>query len=144
MRNGIELVKSYEGLQLKAYLCPANVWTIGYGNTFYEDGTKVQEGDVITRERAEELLEFVYDKFEFEVVEMVKVPITENQLGALVSFAFNLGSGALKKSTLLKLVNVQDFSGAADEFLKWTRAGGKVLNGLVRRRSAERDLFLSN
>lgn len=144
MRNGIELVKAYEGLQLKAYLCPANVWTIGYGNTFYEDGTKVQEGDVITRERAKELLEFVYDKFEFEVVEMVKVPITENQLGALVSFAFNLGSGALKKSTLLKLVNVQDFSGAADEFLKWTRAGGKVLNGLVRRRSAERDLFLSN
>lgn len=144
MRNGIELVKSYEGLQLKAYLCPANVWTIGYGNTFYEDGTKVKEGDEITVERAEELLEFVYDKFEFEVVEMLKVHITENQLGALVSFAFNLGSGALKKSTLLKLVNVQDFSGAADEFLKWTRAGGKVLNGLVRRRSAERDLFLSN
>lgn len=144
MRNGIEIIKEFEGLELKSYLCPAKVWTIGYGNTFYEDGTQVGPDEEVTEERAVELLEFVYDKFENSVKHSVQVDITENQLGALVSFAYNLGVSALAKSTLLKLVNANQMMSASDEFLKWTRAGGKVLKGLVRRREAERNLFLTN
>lgn len=144
MRNGIELIKAFEGLSLKSYLCPAQVWTIGYGNTFYEDGTRVQPNEEITKERAEEMLEFVYDKFENSVKHVLAVDVTDNQLGALVSFAYNLGVGALGKSTLLKKLNAGDVQGAGDEFLKWTKAGGKVLAGLVRRREAERKLFLTD
>lgn len=144
MRNGIELIKEFEGLELNSYLCPAGVWTIGYGNTFYEDGARVKPNETITEERANTMLEFVYDKFEASVKALLKVEVTENQLGSLVSFAYNLGVGALGKSTLLKLLNAGDYAGAADELLKWTRASGKVLPGLVRRRKAERELFLAD
>ena len=144
MNKGIPIIRKFEGLKLKAYLCPANVWTIGYGNTFYENGSKVQEGDKITLERADKLLFFVVQKFEAEVKKLVKSDINENMVGALTSFAFNVGAGNLAKSTLLKKVNANPNDATIrDEFNRWTKAGGKVLNGLVTRRKAEADLYFS-
>jgi len=144
MNKGIPIIRKFEGLKLRAYLCPANVWTIGYGNTFYENGSKVQEGDKITLDRADRLLFFVVQKFEKEVSKMVTSAINENQLGALTSFAFNVGDGNLAKSTLLKKVNANPNDATIrDEFMRWTKAGGKVLNGLVTRRKAEADLYFS-
>jgi len=144
MNKGIPIIRKFEGLKLKAYLCPSSVWTIGYGNTFYENGSKVQEGDKITLDRADKLLFFIVTKFENEVTKLVKSAINDNQLGALTSFAFNVGAGNLAKSTLLKKVNANpnDVS-IRDEFMRWTKAGGKVVNGLVTRRKAESDLYFS-
>jgi lysozyme len=120
------------------------VWTIGYGNTFYENGSKVQEGEKITLDRADKLLFFVVQKFESEVLKLVKSSINDNQLGSLTSFAFNVGAGNLAKSTLLKKVNANPNDATIrDEFMRWTKAGGKVLNGLVTRRKAEADLYFS-
>lgn len=144
MNKGIPIIRKFEGLKLKAYLCPAGVWTIGYGNTFYENGSKVQEGDKITLDRADKLLFFIVTKFENEVTKLVKSSINENQLGALTSFVFNVGAGNLAKSTLLKKVNANPNDVTIrDEFMRWTKAGGKVLNGLVTRRKAEADLYFS-
>lgn len=144
MNKGIPIIRKFEGLKLKAYLCPAGVWTIGYGNTFYENGSKVQEGEKITLDRADKLLFFVVQKFEAEVSKLVNSSINENQLGALTSFAFNVGAGNLAKSTLLKKVNANPNDATIrDEFMRWTKAGGKVLNGLVTRRKAEADLYFS-
>lgn len=133
-----EIIKQSEGLRLEAYLCPAGVWTIGYGHT----GKDVVEGMKITRGEAEKLLEGDLEKFEKDILKMVKVGLTQNQFDALVSFTYNVGGGALKTSTLLKKLNAGDYMGAADEFLKWTKAGGKELPGLVKRRRTERALFL--
>jgi lysozyme len=144
MNKGIPIIRKFEGLKLKAYICPAGVWTIGYGNTFYENGSKVQEGEKITLDRADKLLFFVVQKFESEVSKLVKSSINDNQLGALTSFAFNVGAGNLAKSTLLKKVNANPNDVTIrDEFMRWTKAGGKVLNGLVTRRKAEADLYFS-
>ena len=144
MNKGIPIIRKFEGLKLRAYLCPAGIWTIGYGNTFFENGSKVQEGDKITLDRADRLLFFVVTKFENEVKKIVKSAINENQLGALTSFAFNVGAGNLAKSTLLKKVNANPNDATIrDEFMRWTKAGGKVLNGLVTRRKAEADLYFS-
>jgi lysozyme len=144
MNKGIPIIRKFEGLKLKAYLCPAGVWSIGYGNTFYENGSKVQEGEKITLDRADKLLFFVVQKFESEVSKLVKSSINDNQLGALTSFAFNVGAGNLGKSTLLKKVNANPNDATIrDEFMRWTKAGGKVLNGLVTRRKAEADLYFS-
>ena len=144
-KNGLNLIKKFEGFSSKPYLCPANVPTIGYGNTFYEDGTKVTlQDNPITEERASELLEFIANKnFGRFVNVTVKVPINQNQFDALVSFAYNLGNGSLQQSTLLKKINDSDYIGASEEFLKWNKSGGKVLSGLTKRRSAEQELFLS-
>lgn len=142
MRAGKELIKKWEGLRLDAYLCPAQKWTIGYGATFYEDGTKVKRGDRISKERAESLLNFHYDLFENDVKLYVKVNLNENQLGALVSFAYNLGIGNLQKSTLLRLINEGNFEAAANEFDKWVYANKVKLSGLVNRRAEEKQLFL--
>lgn len=139
---GLSLIKESEGLRLKPYLCPAGVPTIGYGNTFYEDGTKVTMKDkAITPERAHTLLLLIAAKFEKEVNAMVKVELTQGQFDALVDFAFNLGSGNLKSSTLLKKLNAGDYAGAANEFSKWVNSGGKPLPGLVTRRAKEKALF---
>jgi len=144
MNKGIPIIRKFEGLKLRAYLCPAGVWTIGYGNTFYENGSKVQEGEKITLDRADKLLFFVVTKFEAEVKKLVKSSINDNQLGALTSFAFNVGAGNLAKSTLLKKINANPNDATIrDEFMRWTKAGGKVLNGLVTRRKAEADLYFS-
>ena len=144
MNKGIPIIRKFEGLKLRAYLCPAGVPTIAWGNTFYENGSKVQIGDKITLDRADKLLFFIVAKFENEVKKIVKSAINENQLGALTSFAFNVGAGNLAKSTLLKKVNVNPNDVTIrDEFMRWTKAGGKVLNGLVTRRKAEADLYFS-
>lgn len=133
---GIDLIKRFEGLRLKAYLCPAGVWTIGYGTT-----KGVKAGQRITEAQAEELLRADVEKFELAVIRTVKAPLTQNQLDALVSLAYNIGNKAFGNSTLLRLLNAGDYAGAAKQFDRWTRGGGKVLPGLVKRRAAERALF---
>lgn len=140
--NCIELVSSFEGLYLNAYKCPAGVWTIGYGHTGKVDGKPIRSGMTITKAKAKELLHFDLLTFEKEVNRLVSVKLNQNQFDALVSFAFNCGANALATSTLLKKVNRKQFLAAGDEFLKWTRGGGRVLPGLERRRSAERALFI--
>ena len=137
MNPAIPLIKEFEGCKLKAYKCPADVWTIGYGHT---DGVK--EGDEITQQEADRLLASDVELFTTGVQRLVHSDINRNQLGALVSFSFNVGLGNLRHSTLLRMVNAGDFVGAADQFLRWNKAGGKVLAGLTRRREAERQLFL--
>lgn len=139
MNPAIPLIKEFEGCKLKAYKCPADVWTIGYGHT---DGVK--EGDEITQQEADRLLASDVELFTSGVQRLVSSDISRNQLNALTSFAFNVGLGNLRHSTLLKLVNAEDFAGAADQFLRWNKAGGKVLPGLTRRREAERKLFLKD
>lgn len=134
---GIDLIKEYEGCKLEAYKCPAGVWTIGYGHT----GPDVYKGRYIGPTMATMLLREDLERFEREVTAMLVIPVRQHQFDALVSFAFNLGSSALRKSTLLRKLNNGDYAGASAEFDKWTRAGGKVLPGLVRRRAAERKLF---
>lgn len=139
-----ELVKEFEGCSLKAYKCPAGIWTIGYGNTQYENGKAVKEGDIITLERAEQLLEIILIKFIQQVGEIVKSNINKNQKDALTDFAYNCGVGNLRSSTLLKKVNADpNDKTIRTEFEKWTRANGKVLNGLVKRRTAEANLYFS-
>lgn len=143
--KGIALMHQFEGLKLEAYLCPAKVWTIGYGNTYYEDGTKVKQGDKITKERAEQLFtNITEEKFCKPLRTLIKSKVNDNQFSALVCFAYNLGTGAISKSTLLKKVNVNpnDITISA-EFMKWNKAGGKVLNGLTRRREAESKLYFT-
>lgn len=143
-KAGIDLVKSFEGLRLTSYKCSAGKDTIGYGNTFYEDGSKVKPGDKITVDRAVKLLEFMLDKFDDSVDKLVTPELNENQKSALVSFAYNCGVNNLKNSTLLKKVNADpDDPTIADEFKKWTKAGGKVLTGLVKRRNAESILYFT-
>ena len=137
MNPAVPIIKEFEGCKLKAYLCPAGVWTIGYGHT---DGVK--EGDEITQQEADRLLASDVDLFTAGVQRLVTSDINRNQLGALTSFAFNVGLGNLRHSTLLRLVNKGDFVGAANQFSRWNKAGGKVLAGLTRRREAERKLFL--
>lgn len=138
-QTGIDLIKSFEGLELKAYQDVVGVWTIGYGST----GPHVKPGMVITPKEAEDLLRKDVSRFEACVDKQVTVPLSQNQFDALVSFAFNLGCGNLASSTLLRKLNVKDYKGASLEFVKWNRAGGKVLAGLTRRREAEKALFLS-
>jgi len=137
--EGINLIKSFEGLELKAYRDSVGVWTQGYGST----GPHIIPGSTITEVQAEALLIKDLSRFESGVNELVKVPLTQNQFDALVSFSFNLGLGNLKSSTLLKKLNGKDYVGAGNEFERWNKAGGKVLNGLTRRRLAEKELFLS-
>jgi len=143
--KGYNLIKEFEGLKLKPYLCSAGVPTIGYGSTYYENGTKVKLTDApITKERADALFKIVADDFAKRVVPLIKKPITQNQFNALVSFAFNLGVRALQNSTLLRLVNINpNDANIAKEFLKWNKAGGKVVQGLTNRRIKESALYFS-
>lgn len=139
--RGIELVKHFESLFLKAYQDVVGVWTIGWGHTGlqHKDGT-VYKGRVITKEKAEELLRYDMHQFEARVRTFVKVAINDDQFSALVSFDFN--TGGLGKSTTLRKLNAGDNQGAADALLMWNKAGGKVVRGLTRRRQSERNLFL--
>lgn len=135
---GLHLIKTFEGLKLNAYLCPAGVWTIGYGTT-----KGVKPGMAITAAKAEELLAQDLRKFEDTVNTSVAVPITQGMYDALVSFCYNVGAGAFRTSTLLRLLNKGEYESAALQFARWNRGGNKVLPGLVRRRAAERELFES-
>lgn len=146
-RNGVELVKSFEGFRSNAYWDKTGkVWTIGYGATYYpETGAKVQQGDVVSKERATEMLHVMLESFQGQVMRYVKVELTPNQIDALTSFAYNVGIGNFKKSTLLKRVNANPNDPAIrGEFAKWVNSGGQKLKGLVRRREAEANLYFSN
>ena len=141
-KAGRDLIKKFEGCKLKAYKCPAGLWTISWGLTFYPDGTKVKEGDVITQQQAEDYFNAIVDDFAKKVDALIKSNVTDNNFSALVSFAYNVGMGNFQRSTLLRKVNAnhKDPSIRA-EFMKWTRANGEVLKGLVRRREAEAKLY---
>lgn len=141
--KGIALIKQFEGCKLTAYQDSVGVWTIGYGWTQPVDGKPIRAGMTIKQEAAERLLKTGLVSYESDVSRLVKVGLTQGQFDALVSFTYNLGARALSTSTLLRKLNAGDYAGAADEFLRWNKAGGKVLNGLTRRREAERALFLS-
>lgn len=132
----LDLIKEFEGCYLTAYLCPANVWTIGYGHT-----KTAKKGMVITQEEADRLLEQDVAWVKAAVIGAVKVPLTANQTSALYSFVFNVGAGAFRSSTLLRKLNAGDYAGAQMQFRRWNKAGGKVLRGLSRRRAAEAKLF---
>ncbi|MDU9394301.1 lysozyme [Pseudomonas sp. zfem002] len=136
-QRGLSLIKSFEGLRLHAYQDSAGVWTIGYGAT-----RGVKAGMSITRDQAERMLLNDVQRFEPEVQRLVTVPLSSNQWDALICFTYNLGAANLESSTLLRLLNSGDYLGAAEQFPRWNKAAGKVLPGLVRRRAAERDLFL--
>ena len=141
--KGIALIKQFEGCKLTAYQDSVGVWTIGYGWTQPVDGKPIRSGMTIKQETAERLLKTGLVSYESDVSRLVKVVLTQGQFDALVSFTYNLGARSLSTSTLLRKLNAGDYAGAADEFLRWNKAGGKVLNGLTRRREAERALFLS-
>lgn len=136
--KGLDLIKSFEGLRLTSYLCPADVWTIGYGHT-----RGVKPNQTISEAQAESLLKGDLLSFEKSVLSH-KLELNQNQFDALVSFVYNLGAGNFSRSTLLRKIkaNPNDPS-IEDEFLKWNKAGGKVLEGLTRRRKAEADLYFS-
>lgn len=134
--KGLELIKAHEGLMLRAYKCPAGVWTIGYGST-----TGVKEGDVITNKQAEDLLRKDLATAEAEV-NRHKLPLNQRQFDALVSFVFNVGKGNFRRSTLLKRIKENVFHPDIPfQFSRWDKGGGKVLPGLVRRRKDEAKLY---
>lgn len=135
----VELVKTFEGCRLKAYLDVGGIWTIGWGYT----SNSVGPNTVWTQGQADEMLKVKLYEFYVGVKEMVGIPVKIEQLEALTSLAYNIGLGALRKSTLLKKLNKCDIEGAADEFLRWNKVNGKVVDGLTRRRQKERELFLS-
>ena len=141
--KGIELIKKYEGFRSKAYLCPAGVPTIGYGATYYPGGRRVTMNDKpISETDAEFLLKNMLGNYEAGVNRYVRVYLNQNQYDALVSFAYNLGNGALQKSTLLKRINADpNDKDIKRQFRKWVRAGGRVLKGLQRRREEELNLY---
>lgn len=134
--EGISLIKKFEGCELEAYQCSANVWTIGYGHT-----RGVNEGDSCTQQEADNMLVDDLQEFEGYVNEIVNVELTQNQFDALVAWTYNLGPTNLKDSTLLKRLNENDFADVPHQIRRWNKAGGKVLDGLVRRREAEALLF---
>ena len=136
--KGIELIKHFEGCELEAYKCPAGVWTIGYGHI-----KGVHEGMTITEHQAEEMLKSELHEYEGYINDYVTVPLNQNQFDAMVSWVYNLGGGNLRASTLLKVLNAGEYDGVPAQMLRWNKAGGKVLEGLTRRRQAEADLFVA-
>ena len=143
-KAGIELIKLYEGCRLTAYKCPAGVWTIGIGHTGTVNGVKISAGMKITEAKAEELLRSDLQRFESAVNALILpyCPLNPYQFDALVSICFNIGITAFSRSTLVKLLTQKRYAEAAEQFLRWNKGGGKVLPGLVKRRNAERALFL--
>lgn len=134
----IDLVKEFESVELTAYLCPAGIWTVGYGHT----GEDVHPGLTITQDEAESLLRRDIRTFEHAVAALTAdVPLEQHQFDALVSLTFNIGQGNFRSSTLLRKLKAQDYEGARAEFLRWNKSKGKELTGLTRRRKAEAQLF---
>lgn len=138
---GRDLIKIYEGYSPNAYICPAGVVTIGFGTTKIQ-GKPVEMGMKITTDEANAFLEEDLFTFEEAVNNLVKVDLTQNEFDALVSFTYNVGIGAFKSSTLLKLLNQNKKTEAADQFFRWNKSNKTVLPGLTRRRAAERELFI--
>jgi lysozyme len=143
-KNGINLIKEFEGCRLKAYKCPAGILTIGIGHTGTVNGKPITADMTITELMAETLLAIDLQKFEKCINDNVKKPLTQNEFDALVSFVFNVGTGAFEKSSMLKLLNSGHMPLAAGQFDRWIYAKGKVLNGLKKRRAAEKALFLTH
>lgn len=141
--SGIDLICNFEGKRLTAYDDGVGVWTIGFGTTVYPNGIKVKKGDTCTEAQAKAYMAHDLKKFERTVNSTVKVPVNQNQFDALVSLAYNIGTDAFKKSTLVKKLNANDIHGAANQFDVWVNAGGKRMQGLVNRRAKEKALFLS-
>lgn len=136
------VIKHYEGCKLEAYLCPAKIPTIGFGNTFYSDGKPVKIGDKITLKQAEDILPNIVLKFAQGVDRLVKRELLQCEFDSLVSFAYNCGLGNLEKSNLLREVNKKGSALKIEtEFLKWNKGGGKILDGLTRRRKTEALLY---
>jgi lysozyme len=140
--NGLNFIKQFEGYRDAAYQDSVGVWTIGYGSTI-TNGVHVQEGDTCTDDQAMGYLHADVAKFVDGINDLLQTDVNQNQFDAMVSFTYNVGLGNFTNSSLLRKVNEGDFDGAADEFLKWNHAGGRVIEGLTRRREAERALFLS-
>ena len=136
--EGISLIKRFEGCRLEAYKCSAEVLTIGYGHT-----ENVNEGDTITQEKADKLLKSDIESFEVYVNYSVMVELDQGQFDALVAWTFNLGVGNLRSSTMLQKLNNEDYTSVPSEMKRWNKAGGKTLDGLIRRRNAEALLFQS-
>ena len=134
--EGISLIKKFEGCELESYKCAAGVWTIGFGSTH-----NIEEGMNISKDRAEELLLEDIAEFEESVLESVDMPMSQHQFDALVSWTFNLGPSNLKASTMLKVLNSGNYEDVPEQIKRWNKAGGKVLDGLIRRREAEALLF---
>jgi len=152
---GIQLIKSFEGCHSSPYRCPAALWTIGYGHVLYPDqarlktperasyALKQEHSRVWDADEIDALLQEDLQRFEAGVLRLCPAADNDSHFDAIVSFSFNVGLGNLQASTLRMKYNRGDYEGAADEFLKWNKCGGKVLAGLTRRRAAERALFLS-
>ena len=142
-KNGLDLIKEFESFKSKPYLCPSQKATIGFGSTYYPDGKKVTLQDKeITEEKAFEILEYIANKdFGSNINKVVKVPLNQNQFDALVSFAYNIGNGNFNSSTLLRWLNQCNYKEASMQLLRWDKSKGIVLNGLTKRRKAEKALF---
>lgn len=140
--EGLKLLKEFEGCRLEAYQDPVGVWTIGYGLTAASGVIKPYKGLKISQARAEELLIAALGPYEKAVSEAITAPVNENQFSAMVSLCYNIGPKNFRDSSVRKLFNLGNTAGAAEMFKLWNKAGGKVLQGLVRRRAAERALFL--
>ena len=136
--EGLALIKRFEGCRLESYKCSANVLTIGYGHT-----SGVKETDTITQDEADKLLQEDVEQFEKYVDDNVTVELGQSQFDALVAWTFNLGVGNLRESTMLKKLNNEDYKSVPSEMKRWNKAGGKTLDGLIRRRKAESLLFES-
>ena len=137
-KNGIELIKEFEGLRLESYKCPAGIWTIGYGHT----GKNIIKGIKITKKEAED---YLYNDLKIHseyIKKLVKVEINQNQTDALISLEYNIGYNTFKNSTLLKLLNQGKYLEASKEFDKWVYSNSKKLKGLISRRKKEKELFL--
>jgi lysozyme len=151
----IEQIKKDEGVRNRPYQCPALLWTVGVGHVIDPNHAKVPLADrkqlpiptgwdrVLSAEEIDEILRKDLARFEAGVLRLIKVPLTQGQFDALVSFSFNVGLGNLQNSTLRMKVNRSEFEAAAEQFLVWTKAGGKVLPGLVKRRTHEKEMFES-
>ena len=135
--EGVALIRKFEGCEVQAYQCSASVWTLGYGHT-----RDVSEGDTCTKDEAEQILISDLQEFEGYVNDLVKIPLDQNQFDALVAWTFNLGPTNLKSSTLLVRLNDNNLDDVPHQLRRWNKAGGKVLDGLVRRREAEALLWL--
>ena len=141
---GIKLIQTFESCRLQAYQDSKAIWTIGWGNTQYENGIRVKKGDVLTQQRADELFATILISFEYGVNKRVGASVTQGMFDALVSFSYNLGLGNLAKSTLLKKVNANPSDATIrTEFMKWVNKGSSFEKGLTRRRKAEADLYFS-
>ena len=154
--KGIKLIKHFEGCHLKPYLCPALLWTVGYGHVLYPEqnrlplaqrksyNLKIEHFRNWEQSEVDALLKQDLQRFERGVLRYITVPLKQNEFDALVSFSFNLGLGTLQRSSIRSKLNRGDKEGAIETLLKYCRAGGKILKGLQRRRAAEADLFFSH